>query len=277
MSEKAPTHESIKKTIKRSGTAIAAPLFLFFILLGANADAIAYIVLLAGISYWVYVRLQVNKWDKNPEVKPILDAVREEMKEERSQAKQTKSLLVKYEVGLEHLNLSGSYNISSAQTGLQLKRTFGKDVVLIPWSDLIEVEAGSEADLRSRVTVSRLLLTGIFAFGLKKERKKGFFISVATPNSLGLFQVNTSGSNNRANEKKARVFAAACNARIRSVNPQGVAKAEASSASSYDEIEKLGDLLNKGLLTQKSLMQKRGKYSGYSPLLAHELVAIVAN
>lgn len=262
MADKAPTHESIKKTIKRSGTAIAAPLVLFFILLGANVDALAYIVMAAGIGYWVYVRVQVSKWDKDPEIKPILDGVREEMKEERSQAKQTKSLLVKYEVGLEHLNLSGSYNISSAQAGLQLKRTFGKDIVLIPWSDLIEVEAGSEADLRSRVTVSRLLLTGIFAFGLKKERKKGFFISIATPNSLGLFQVNTSGSNNRANEKKARVFAAACNSRIRSANPQGIAKAEASSASNYDEIEKLGELLNKGLLTQEEFDAKKKKILG---------------
>jgi hypothetical protein len=262
MAEKAVTHESIKKAIKRSGTAIAAPVVLFFILLGAKAEVLAFLILAAGIGYWVYVRTQVSKWDKDPEIKPILDAVREELKEERSQAKQTKSLLAKYEVGLEHLNLSGSYNLSSAQGGLQLKRTFGKEVILIPWTDLIEVEAGSEADLRSRVTVSRLLLTGIFAFGLKKERKKGFFISVATPNSLGLFEVNTSGSNNRANEKKARVFAAACNARIRSANPAGIAKAEASSATNYDEIEKLGELLGKGLLTQKEFDAKKKQILG---------------
>jgi hypothetical protein len=137
-----------------------------------------------------------------------------------------------------------------------------QDVIVIPWADLIEVEAGSEADLRSRVTVSRLLLTGIFAFGLKKERKKGFFISIANPSSLGLFEVNTSGSNNRANEKKARVFAAACNARIRSANPAGIAKAEASSSTNYDEIEKLGELLNKGLLTQKEFDAKKKQILG---------------
>lgn len=262
MTDKSPTHESIKKTIKRSGTAIAAPVFLFFILLVFKAAAVGFIILAVGIGYWAYVRMQVSKWDKDPEVKPILDAVRAELSEERSQAKQTKSLLAKYEVGLEHLSLSGSYNLSSVQTGLQLKRTFGKDVIVIPWTDLIEVEAGSEADLRSRVTVSRLLLTGIFAFGLKKERKKGFFISIATPNSLGLFEVNTSGSNNRANEKKARVFAAACNARIRAANPAGIAKAEASSSNNYDEIEKLGDLLGKGLLTQKEFDAKKKQILG---------------
>jgi hypothetical protein len=262
MSEKALTHEGIKKTIKRSGTAIAAAVLIFFIFLIANQAAIGCFVLAAGLFYWAYVRMQVSKWDKDPEVKPLLDAVRAELSEERSQAKQTKSLLAKYEVGLENLKLSGSYNLSSVQGGLQLKRTFGKEVVLIPWGDLIEVEAGSEADLRSRVTVSRLLLTGIFAFGLKKERKKGFFISIATPSSLGLFEVNTSGSNNRANEKKARIFAAACNARIRSANPAGVAKAEASSSTNYDEIEKLGELLNKGLLTQKEFDAKKSQILG---------------
>jgi hypothetical protein len=262
VSEKALTQEAIKKTIKRSGTAIAAPVFLFIFFLIFNQAAIGCFVLAAGLFYWAYVRLQVSKWDKNPEVKPILDVVRAELAEERSQAKQTKSLLAKYEVGLEHLNLSGSYNLSSVQSGLQLKRTFGKEAILIPWVDLIEVEAGSEADLRSRVTVSRLLLTGIFAFGLKKERKKGFFISIATPSSLGLFEVNTSGSNNRANEKKARIFAAACNARIRSANPAGIAKAEASSSTNYDEIEKLGELLNKGLLTQKEFDAKKTQILG---------------
>ena len=262
MADKTLTHEGIKKTIKRSGTAIAAPVFLFVLLLVFKAAALGFIILAAGIGYWAYVRAQVSKWDKDPEVKPILDAVRAELAEERSQAKQTKSLLAKYEVGLEHLNLSGSYNLSSVQAGLQLKRTFGKDVIIIPWTELIEVEAGSEADLRSRVTVSRLLLTGIFAFGLKKERKKGFFISIATPSSLGLFEVNTSGNNNRANEKKARVFAAACNARIRSANPAGIAKAEASSSTNYDEIEKLGELLNKGLLTQKEFDAKKKQILG---------------
>ena len=262
MAEKAVTHESVKKTFKRSGKAIAVPFFLFLILLATKAAVLGYLILIAGIGYWVYVRLQVSKWDKDPNVKPILDAVREELKKERSQAKQTKSLLAKYEVGLEHLNLSGSYNLASAQGGLQLKRTFGKEVILIPWTDLIEIEAGSEADLRSRVTVSRLLLTGIFAFGLKKERKKGFFISVATPSSLGLFEVNTSGSNNRANEKKARLFAGACNARIRSANPAGIFKAEASSVTNYEEIEKLGELLSKGLLTQKEFEAKKKQLLG---------------
>ena len=79
---------------------------------------------------------------------------------------------------------------------------------------------------------------------------------------LGLFEVNTSGSNNRANEKKARVFAAACNARIRSANPAGIAKAEASSSTNYGEIEKLGELLNKGLLTQKEFDAKKKQILG---------------
>ena len=68
--------------------------------------------------------------------------------------------------------LFGKYKLSSAQSGLVISSVLGKNSITIPWKELIEVESGSEADLRSRVTVSRALLLGVFALGVKKEKKK---------------------------------------------------------------------------------------------------------
>jgi len=45
-------------------------------------------------------------------------------------------------------------------------------------------------------------------------------------------------------------------------NPAGIAEAEASSSNNYDEIEKLGDLLGKGLLTQKEFDAKKKQILG---------------
>jgi hypothetical protein len=215
-----------------------------------------------ALSNSLYVSLNIRKWKKDPELKVMYEAIRVESKQALSKFKQYKSLAVKYDVGLEEYNLRGAYSLFTTDVGLELNKTFGKDKTVIPWDEITEVEAGSEADLRNRLTVSRVLLTGIFAFGLKKERKKGFYLSVATPNSLGLFEINTALGNNRANEKKARVFAAACNAKIRSKNPSRGNLINASSTSDLGDIDKLGDLLKKGLITKDDFDRKKKQILG---------------
>lgn len=211
-----------------------------------------------------YAWIKTQRWKKDPDLNEMYEAMRAEGKQARTEfkqalnkVKQVKSLAVKYDVGLEEYNLRGSYSLFTTELGLEINKTFGKDKILIPWAEITEVEAGSEADLRSRLTVSRVLLTGIFALGLKKERKKGFYVSVATQNSIGLFEINTSLRDNRANEKKARVFAAACNAKVRSSNPKQTSSNKLSPSSNLDDIDKLGDLLTKGLITREEFSKKK--------------------
>ena len=228
------------------------PLFGFLLLL----------ISITGEIYFLRFRFQIHKWKKDPDLRILFDERQVELKETRNQLRQTKFLAVKYDVGLEHLGLSGSYTLSTNQSGLVLKKSLGKESTTINWSDLLEVESGSEADLRNRVTLSRVLLTGIFALAIKKERKKGFFISIAMPMSVGLFEVNTAGRDNRANEKKARVFAAACNARIRAAVPKYLIANSVISGLSYGDIEKLGELLSKGLITEEEFNLKKKQILG---------------
>jgi hypothetical protein len=229
----------------------------------------SFVLLGIAFSNAIYVSLKIRQWKKDSDLKVFYEAIRAEKKQATtefrqalSKIKQVKSLTVKYDVGLEEYNLLGSYSLYTSELGLEINKTFGKQKILIPWSEITEVEAGSEADLRSRLTVSRVLLTGIFAIGLKKERKKGFYLSVATPHSIGLFEINTSLRDNRSNEKKARVFAAACNAKIRSTNPNLGNSITTGSLSDLGDIDKLGDLLKKGLITKEEFDKKKKQILG---------------
>jgi len=257
-----PDLDYIRGFIKNSASILVWGLVGSFVLLMFDQSASSWTLIAIFFGYIAYRSFTVTKWRKNPELLPLVEQARQEFKAIRQKAKAAKTLLVNYETGLDSFNLKGSYSISTYEDGLHFKKTFGKENFVVTWGDLTEVEAGSEADLRSRVTVSRLLLTGIFAFGLKKERKKGFYISVATKNSIGLFSLNISGSNNRTNEKKARVFAAACNAKIRELNGDEVSRIEAQNSSSISEIEKLGELLDKGLISEEEFTQAKKKILG---------------
>lgn len=263
MSELELAREKIQKSKKQRRIALLGAFALSILVSQLQIDALSTIVIFGSFGYYFFLKYQFKKVvAADPAMSEVLQQQKAEAKEAVNQIKQTKSVLAKYEVGLESFGLSGSYNISSAQNGLVLKRTFGKEVVTIPWTDLLEVEAGSEADLRSRVTLSRVLLVGVFAFGMKKEKKKNFYVSIATPNSVGLFELNTSGNNNRDNEKKARVFAAACNARIKQVNPNVKVNVDTKQMSNIEEIEKLGGLLEKGLITQAEFDLKKKQILG---------------
>jgi len=254
----------IAKYLKFSKWAIALLGLMGFSYIGNNSLPLG-VIFLIGSGYLFYDRRKrLSEWQTHSsdilsEIEADKEARKKANAEAVAQIKQTKSILANYEVGLPNYSFNGSYTISSAQAGLTFKKTFGKDQIVIPWEDLLEVEAGSEADLRNRVTVTRLMLVGVFAFGLKKEKKKGFYVSIATKNDLGLFNVNTSGKNNRENEKIARNFAISCNARIRQVNPEGTKTAIANSESKYSEIEKLGELLEKGLITQAEFESQKAK------------------
>ena len=169
---------------------------------------------------------------------------------------------VKYLSGFDSYTLSGAYTIWAKPEGLELDKTFGKEKMLIAWNELTQVEAGSEADLRNRVTASRLLLTGVFAFGFKKERKKSFYISVVTNSSHGLFELNTALRDNRENEKRAKVFSATCNEKIMSSSPKKNKKSIEVEQSFYEEIEKLGELLEKKLITKSEFEKKKKQILG---------------
>jgi hypothetical protein len=128
---------------------------------------------------------------------------------------------------------------------------------LIPWAKIQHVEAGSEEQLRSRVTLSRVLLTGVFALALKKERKQKFYLTIETLDGVGLWNINASGKNNRVMQEKAISFAAKCNSKVKSQSVQNTSSNE--NQTILDQIEKLSELFTKGVLSQSEFEAKKSE------------------
>lgn len=208
------------------------------------------VIAICGFAREVYLRQQVKA---NPALAPVV-------REARQIANQNKknSIHATYLAGLEKHGLSGTYLFSARDDGLRL--TKGGEDIVFAWKDLVEVEAGSEDELRKRVTVSRVMLLGVFALALQKERPKDFYVYVATEDSLGLFEVKINGKRNRVLEKQTRVLTVACNSRIMAAHPgDRKQKVMPSEPDAFERIEKLGDLLSRGLITQSEFDREKSE------------------
>lgn len=58
----------------------------------------------------------------------------------------------------------------------------------VAWSDISAVAVESPEQAQSRVTVTRLLATGIFAFALKKKGKQTSYVTVETSEGPAIFE-----------------------------------------------------------------------------------------
>ena len=224
----------------------------------AKAPALGFFFFILGLAVFAAPRLWARDQKKDPTIAKMIE-------DRRSQGKATlkklKTLVVaNHLAGFEGYGISGSCSLYAGEDGLEIIGG-NKQKKVIAWNEIEEVDAGSEEDLRKRVTVSRVLLTGIFALALKKEKKKNFYITVSTKEAVGLFAINTVGKDNRASEQKAQIFATSCNSRIRSAGG-GVQVQEDSSPDILSQIEKLGDLLSKGLITQEDFNKLKSELLG---------------
>lgn len=141
--------------------------------------------------------------------------VNEERLQKAKAARRGGAVKVVYQAGLEHLNLTlkAPYSLHVTDTALVLERVGARKE--IPWVDVESVDAGTDDELRSRLTVTRLALIGIFAFGVKKERKQNFYVTISTKDSIGVFDLVSSGKN-QVIQKQARAFAVTCNSKAKS-------------------------------------------------------------
>ncbi|GEM_PF-2420263 len=233
-------------------------IFLDFILIFSGSTSLGVALPLIGFVVFMMPRVWGISLSKNPEIGALIEARKAKGKAALNRVKTL--VIAKHLAGFEDLGISGGCGLFAADDGLHI--THGKkQETIIRWSELIEVDAGSEDDLRKRVTVSRVLLTGIFALALKKERKKSFYVTVSTKSAVGLFEINDVGRDNRQLERKAEVFSTACNSKIRgaSLDQQELT---APTHDALSQIERLGGLLEKGLITQLEYETKKSELLG---------------
>ena len=223
---------------------IAAFLILFVTIF--KAPAIGFTFLVIALFGYAAPRIWVLKYKNDPVVATMIED--RKIKNKALLKKLSQIVVVDHLAGFEEFEISRSCSLYPDEDGLHLN--YGnKQVKIFEWKNIIEVNAGSEDELRKRVTLSRVLLTGIFALALKKEKKKKFYLTITTNNAVGLFEINTIGRDNRRSEQKAQVFSAFCNSKVRSADPVD-ARDSTQNEDIFEQIEKLGKLLEKGLITE---------------------------
>lgn len=168
-------------------------------------------------------------------------------------------IIIDHMAGLENHNLQQAKSAMVIPEGIVF--TVSKtQKILLTWDKVLRVEAGSEEQLRSRVTLSRVLLVGVFALALKKERKQKFFLTIETTDGVGLWSINTIGKDNRQAQAKAMTFATKCNSHAKAIaSTESVAISAPENADPLHQIDKLADLLSKGHITQEEFDIKKSE------------------
>jgi hypothetical protein len=167
-------------------------------------------------------------------------------------------LIVSYLAGLEDYQIQRAGSVMIVPEGIAFMIS-KKEQKLIPWEKIEHVEAGSEEQLRSRVTLSRVLLTGVFALALKKEKKQKFYLSIETIDGVGLWNINASGKNNRVMQEKALTFASKCNSQVKAKSKNLISDVPQESDDVFVQIEKLSELLKKNIITKADFEAKKSE------------------
>lgn len=165
-------------------------------------------------------------------------------------------LVVTHLGGLPDLKENAVYTMVADSTGITLqtgtlKKTNFKTYA---WAE-VDVSVGTEEEVKERLTLSRIALVGPFAvFFRKKSSKVEYFVTISFDGNHGLFQVYP-GSN--SNFKPVKTL-------IELHQKTGVSAAPKVSAPSseidpLDRLEKLGRLLEQGILTQDEFDKKKAE------------------
>jgi hypothetical protein len=142
----------------------------------------------------------------------LVSQVASEAQERRKAQSAGGAVIVKYQAGLESFSLRGNYGLLATTDCLLLTQAGRR--IEIPWNDVEAVDAGSEGEIRSRMTLTRVALFGVFALGAKKEKKQDFFVTITTKDSMGMFVLVSNQKNNKT-MMQAKMFSVNCTSKIR--------------------------------------------------------------
>lgn len=171
-------------------------------------------------------------------------------------ARMKSMLVIKHLAGLDDYQIQRAESVMIVPEGIVFVIS-KSEKRLINWEKIEHVEAGSEEQLRSRVTLSRVLLTGVFALALKKEKKQKFYLTIETVDGVGLWNINASGKNNRAMQEKALTFASTCNSRVKASTKTTPSSIQIEDGDIFAQLEKLSGLLEKNIISKSEFESKK--------------------
>jgi hypothetical protein len=229
---------------------------LVFILIGVEVATFALALVTHGSLQNLFLWVAVGTWIVFMVVQRRNRKSLEQQGGDSAHSRLKTLLIISHLAGLEDYGISRAGSVMIVPEGVVFNVS-KNEKKLISWDKIEHVEAGSEEQLRSRVTLSRVLITGVFALALKKERKQKFYLTIETVDGVGLWNINASGKNNRVMQEKALTFASKCNSQVKAGKGNKPVKELKQSEDVLDQIEKLSELLKKKIITQADFDLKK--------------------
>ena len=161
--------------------------------------------------------------------------------------------------GIPEMTKADSVEIVAGPKGVEIVRAFSKNVK-IPLENIRDVTLKSEEQISKDVTLTRLFLLGVFAFGAKKKRKQSTNYLVIEYESGGI-----SCSGIFTGDKAPKVYADINKTRqlYLQKHPEAVkSPLPPASVDSSAEIEKFYHLMEQGIISQEEFQAKKNQLLG---------------
>ena len=168
------------------------------------------------------------------------------------------SVKLNYMGGIPDFKKNGIASLDCGKDDLTIKLGFKK--TKIPYGSIGGISMKTEEQISKDVTLTRLLLVGIFAFGLKKKRKEMSYGLVVEYiyGSISTSAIFTGDSVNKAYSelmKKHQKYQ-------KSIPPVTVSEERGASPSGADELIKYKELLDTKVITQSEFDKKKKQILG---------------
>lgn len=162
--------------------------------------------------------------------------------------------------GIPGVEKTGDMVVSCRPDGIRIDPGTFKKKIEIPFSNIGKISLQTQEQISKDVTLGRLLLVGVFAFGMKKKSRD---VSNCLVIEYTDGAISTSAIFSGPNAPKFHASLLKVQQDYYKRNPKREeAPSTSSAADPYSEIEKLHGLLEKGVITQADFDEKKRQLLG---------------
>ena len=185
-------------------------------------------------------------------------AVKEGIEEAKAEQEKRKELGLLNDVTLKldykggHPALTKEKECSLKITNYDLTISYGLSSATVDYSNVTGINFETAEQISRRITATRLLTLGVFAFAFKKKKKDTEKYLTVEFNENGMDSAVLFGGK-KAQEAYSKLYERYSNFKNR-IEPQ---ENNESNNDSYEELKKLKELLDMGIITQEEFDQKK--------------------
>lgn len=163
--------------------------------------------------------------------------------------------VVKYAGGHRELSKACDGNLVITEGGLFFRPGLTQ-ILHIPIENIINAEHVDDTQISKDVTLTRLLLVGIFAFGLKKKRKEEHHFIVIKHSDLGM-ECKLIFEHKKAPQCIAAIMQAKQLMGVSSNKPKTITSDNLETSDIPEQIRRLSELKEEGILSEEEFQNKK--------------------